>query len=105
MRKLIITLVLTAFIVTLSSPILNAAQWDYATGPNWPEQRYVERVDFSGEEDPWDVENIGPTPGYQRFNSTIYLLKLWVFIISIDNIDNSEQDNNETEDLQSNNSN
>jgi len=86
MQKLIITIVLTAFIVTLSSPILNAAQWDPATGPKWPERAYNEIPAYSGDDTPWvDVENEGEGDHSISFmSSIIFNFKLFfVFFIPV----------------------
>ena len=95
MRKLIITIVLTAFIVTLSSPILNAAQWDPATGPKWPERAYNEIPAYSGDDSGWgDPQR---STGNSFTNQTIYssilnkLIRSFYFIIFINNNCNSEE--------------
>ena len=89
MRKLIITFVLTAFIVTLSSPILNAAQWDRATGPNWVERAYVDRADVSIDGDPWiDAEKNGGSTHSISFDNSIYfqfkLFFFWIIPVQVD---------------------
>jgi len=86
MRKLIITIVLTAFIVTLSSPILNAAQWDPATGPKWPERAYTEIPAYSGDDTPWveptKTSNLHDIYDINRLNFFLsnYIMKFIVFI-------------------------
>jgi hypothetical protein len=93
MRKLIITIVLTAFIVTLSSPILNAAQWDPATGPKWPERAYNEIPAYSGDDDPWvDVEKTGEGSYSISFYKSIYFNFKLFFILIIPVQINFEED-------------
>ncbi|MGP8321697.1 MAG: hypothetical protein ACT6FE_05170 [Methanosarcinaceae archaeon] len=99
MRKLIITLVLTAFIVTLSSPILYAAQWDSANGPNWVDQAYVDRADVSGDDGGWgDVDS--PIPNNNVIFSTFYAKynRFFIFLITpfIINEETEQQENDNT---------
>ncbi|MFH2049612.1 MAG: hypothetical protein ABIJ12_09210 [bacterium] len=87
MRKLIITIVLTAFIVTLSSPILNAAQWDAATGPKWPERAYNEIPAYSGDDSGWnDADESGGETSDSIDISDYFLIKLFIFWIIPDQI-------------------
>ena len=95
MRKLIILLVLTAFIVTLSSPILYAAEWDSATGPNWVDQAYVDRADLSGDDGGWGDPQ--KSSGNGLYNRPIYsnvffeYIKSFFYIFIIDNNSNNEE--------------
>ena len=99
MRKLIILLVLTAFIVTLSSPILYAAQWDSANGPNWVDQRYVERADLSGDDSGWaDVDEVSPNNYNDRvFSFFNYRISKFFIILVMPFIINEEADLEENE--------
>ncbi|MGP8321696.1 MAG: hypothetical protein ACT6FE_05165 [Methanosarcinaceae archaeon] len=88
MKRLITILLLTVFSVFIFTTPIYAAEWDPATGPNWPERANVERAFPSGDDSPWnDADESGGNDSNQFDYSKYFSIKfffIWILPVSVD---------------------